>query len=62
MNYRVSYGPSELRTVIQETLIALTYEAEAIVLADVDFPLSRLQNFILKLNNKKMRYNLDMFE
>ena len=45
-----------------ETSFALSYKAKAVIPTEMGLPSPRAQNFILKVNNEEMRYNLDMLD
>ncbi|XP_071901084.1 uncharacterized protein [Coffea arabica] len=47
---------------MKETLFVLTYEAEAVIPAEIGIPLGRVQHFVAQDNEEKIRLNLNLLE
>ena len=50
------------KTTTQGTPIAQAFGVRPVIPTKVGVPLSRTQNFISEVNNKEIKYNLDMIE
>ena len=57
-----AYQTTTQRTTTQGTPFAQTFGVRPVIPTKVGVPLSRTQNFISEVNNKEIKYNLDMIE